>query len=1045
MKRIQPTPIKGEYNLTLPNSPYRQDEHILFVLQTVDSRDLEAGELLSRDVMPTWNAVLKKARSTAQAINADKAVPFSYTVVNFNAYKHLTLSPQAQTDAEAYFAERVAGIAMTVRPTRIVVLGDGAFRKMFPHVTHANLKRGWVHELEYADLGKIPVVATLDFTKLLEKDGLRGNLLGLVYNHIAHAIVGYNPYKINLNVNPRYVNTKQKFDILMRKLAATKRVAVDTETRNLSVTANRIYMIQFCLEEEPDCAYVIPLDHPMTPLSPRLREYMHKKLRAFFQGRRTLYGIKTPDRLPHSHHRSRWIADPDELPELLFFNGSFDLRIIRTCLDIPFVPHYVYEIRAGEHLLNENITDLKYFGTRAGGLLYTSVYYGSDFYLTASFGKAERDTCGAVEPDDPGLLAYCSADVQHLIAIRKSQIRRASYHPYRRGFYKGTFLRHMRYVMGETEHQTSRLRQDGSKVNLAYLRHLLTDASPLVKEMQAIETELRASPELKAVNALLKASSGLNIVNILDIAQPELFSFSKPAHRKALFFDHMKFEPVDYTPKGDPKVDKEFIDQYRAGSSVVDSYADLQELDKLKGTYVRGWVKRLRTSLDGLADHHLRPDYAYMNVTTGRLASYDPSLQVIPTRGKVAPVIQEAFETKAGGLNIRFDYSAHEVRMWSVISGDMVLAEAFRIGQQLRQAYIADPTPENLAAIKKNGDLHLLNVKRFFDRIVDKNHPLRDAVKAVIFGAIYGKSAQTLGEDTKLPDIREQKSIISAEMAKPKPDQSVIDACFEKIAEIQAEDRTEFAQGILDRMFREFANGARWLESMKQTAEQDQQVYSTIGRIRHLDATLIKDQKVLGRQLRRGVNAPIQGMSSEIGTVGSRRIDRAYYLEQTVMEHMLGYEDTPRLEFNRIVHDASYFWVAYEMVIPFIHMLQHEATYGVAEEFDKNFGLKFTIEPEIEIAISAVDHQSYTWDWNIVSLADCIINSVKDASERNLLRGEPNDVLKTIFKPWRVAECRKYLNQNYPLLGVTNGIERQQQKAIKHVSAHIKGEPALAH
>lgn len=36
--------------------------------------------------------------------------------------------------------------------------------------------------------------------------------------------------------------------------------------------------------------------------------------------------------------------------------------------------------------------------------------------------------------------------------------------------------------------------------------------------------------------------------------------------------------------------------------------------------------------------------------------------------------------------------------------------------------------------IKKEGDIHIANVKRFFGKWVEKTDPLRDAVKAVVFG-----------------------------------------------------------------------------------------------------------------------------------------------------------------------------------------------------------------------------------------------------------------------------------------------------------------------
>lgn len=37
-------------------------------------------------------------------------------------------------------------------------------------------------------------------------------------------------------------------------------------------------------------------------------------------------------------------------------------------------------------------------------------------------------------------------------------------------------------------------------------------------------------------------------------------------------------------------------------------------------------------------------------------------------------------------------------------------------------------------ALKRRGDIHILNVFRFFGKWVPKSDPLRDAVKSVIFG-----------------------------------------------------------------------------------------------------------------------------------------------------------------------------------------------------------------------------------------------------------------------------------------------------------------------
>lgn len=95
------------------------------------------------------------------------------------------------------------------------------------------------------------------------------------------------------------------------------------------------------------------------------------------------------------------------------------------------------------------------------------------------------------------------------------------------------------------------------------------------------------------------------------------------------------------------------------------------------------------------------------------------------------------------------------------MAGDEELASVFRVGQKLRQEWIQNPTPELKDKIKLDGDVHLQNVKRFFNKIVEKSHPLRDAVKAVVFGVIYGKGAKTLGNDTKKAEIDELRAKIN--------------------------------------------------------------------------------------------------------------------------------------------------------------------------------------------------------------------------------------------------------------------------------------------
>lgn len=135
------------------------------------------------------------------------------------------------------------------------------------------------------------------------------------------------------------------------------------------------------------------------------------------------------------------------------------------------------------------------------------------------------------------------------------------------------------------------------------------------------------------------------------------------------------------------------------------------------------------------------------------MASRNPSLQTIPQHSDISDILKRVFSAPPGCILLHYDYSAQEVRTWGIVSHDAKIADTFRQGQTLRKIFIKDPSPENLDNVKKKGDVHILNVKLFFNKVIDKKDPLRHAIKAVVFGTLYGKGAKTLGEDTKQPDI----------------------------------------------------------------------------------------------------------------------------------------------------------------------------------------------------------------------------------------------------------------------------------------------------
>jgi DNA polymerase I-like protein with 3'-5' exonuclease and polymerase domains len=991
-------------------------KRVLVVLQTVDGRDLKAEELLGdRAVNTAFRSALNYSKKLAQAYKSDVADP-AYAVANYHAFKSLHLKGGGRAEAEAAFATRVQDIIKKLKPTHVLISGDQAMKSIFPQVNNSEFKRGWVHKLQVGDVA-VKVTSTLDFARLLEKGGAAANLLGFWCRHFSYLLLGANPHNIShIKPSARYVDTIEKFDKLMQRFDDAEFCAIDTETKNLSVLHNKIYTIQFATNHNEEVGYVLAVDHPLAHWTLEDRKYIKRELRKRFASKKG--------------------------PILVTFNGMFDLRVIRRCLKIPIIWLKVWEIMYGEQGLDDNLSDLSSQGVKVGNLAATLCSYVNDFYYTKEgFSKADRSTTGTVDPRDRGFLEYGSMDVVALLAMRHQQLARASRMRMGDQNFKPYFVRHMLHQMSDTAHQLSHLREDGSKISRSYLKHLLSTDSPLTAELKRTEGEFRVFKEVQQANKELLAESGFKAGSLFASASPSwAFSLGKAAHKQKLFVNILGLPALTKTKGGADQIDAAYIDFYKDKNKVVSLYGDHQKLSKLKSTYVKGFYKRLTGNLDGATDDHLRADYEI--ITTGRSASKNPNLQNIVNRGRLAKIIKRMFIAPNGHLLIRYDYSAHEVRLWSIIANDKVLAAAFKAGQALRKAFIQNPTAENKDAIKKKGDIHILNVLRFFGKLVDKDDPLRDAVKAVVFGTLYGKGAESLGEDTKQAELGELKGKISALyneslVSKDKKRFVEINHMLEeldiKLTALLQEDRTSYAQGIIDKMFTEFPAGARWTQKMGDSAENEYCVFSPIGRRRYLPAALTKDRAIVAKQVRRGSNAPVQGMASEVGVKAGRLIYKAYYQNLKTFKEKLGITTKDwelRIPFNRSVHDANYYAVPYAMIIPFIHVLQFQATYGVTKAYKDEFNIAFTVEPEIEIECAARDDQSYKWDWSIPNLVDNLKKAVHDAHELGVLTGTEEQVMKEILKPWRRAEIRKYLQQEFPLLNVRD-LDKQILEAVK--------------
>ena len=358
------------------------------------------------------------------------------------------------------------------------------------------------------------------------------------------------------------------------------------------------------------------------------------------------------------------------------------------------------------------------------------------------------------------LVHNCAADVQMPLAIALEQYKRADMMYVKPDLksklvkFSKYFSKHLLNQMSNTVQSISHMEQHGAHVDVDYLRMMMSKQSPLLTVIKDTTKELLDTEAGQEANKRILGNAGKSTKSLFGSSvNMNVFEPGKKDHKEVLFFDVLKLKPINFTKTGQRGIGRQFIAAYKETVPEVQLFETMTKASKLWSTYVKGWYKKLMTHVDSATDHCLRPGYGFFTIVTGRLNSFKPSLQQIPSRGKLAYYIKRMFTPPVNTLGYKDDYSSHEVRVWSIISGDKVLAKSFQEGLNLRRQLISSDisAKEKLDLIrtelKKKGDLHIQNVKRFFNIWVNKDDPMRDAIKQIIFGVLYGKSAKTLAKD----------------------------------------------------------------------------------------------------------------------------------------------------------------------------------------------------------------------------------------------------------------------------------------------------------
>jgi len=179
----------------------------------------------------------------------------------------------------------------------------------------------------------------------------------------------------------------------------------------------------------------------------------------------------------------------------------------------------------------------------------------------------------------------------------------------------------------------------------------------------------------------------------------------------------------------------EILQELSARHPLPAKIIEYREIAKLKSTYVDSLPKLIHPETG-----RLHTSFSQTGTATGRLSSSDPNLQNIPVRTELGRQIRAAFVAEPGKILLGADYSQIELRIMAHFSGDPVLVDAFRRGE----------------------DIHARTAQEVFGvgpLMQTAEH--RRAAKAINFGIIYGLSPFGLAQQLNI-EQREAAQFISA-------------------------------------------------------------------------------------------------------------------------------------------------------------------------------------------------------------------------------------------------------------------------------------------
>jgi len=336
---------------------------------------------------------------------------------------------------------------------------------------------------------------------------------------------------------------------------------------------------------------------------------------------------------------------------------------------------------------------------------------------------------------------------------------------------------------------------------------------PLAQVLARMErTGIRIDPvELKRLSGLMETEIA-RLTSEIHALAGKPFNISSPQQLGKVLFEDLKLPaPVKYGKGKTMSTAADVLEDLAAEHEVVRKVLEYRQLTKLKGTY----VDALPMLIDPRTGR-LHTSFNQTGAATGRLSSSNPNLQNIPIRTALGREIRAAFVPREGWQLMVADYSQIELRLLAHMSGDPLLVEAFRNGEDIHTRTAAE----------------VLGVPP----LMVTPDARRDA-KAVNFGIVYGISGFGLAQ---------QLGISRAE-----------------------------AEKYIKNYFARYEGVARFIEATKAEVRQTGVTKTLFGRERPIPDINSRNANARGFAERTAVNSPLQGTAADLIKLAMVRIDAA--------------------------------------------------------------------------------------------------------------------------------------------------------------------------